>query len=52
MSAMKSGIKAKIGPMSKRTIAAKNMESGVKAERRTKPEKKKAVKKMRNRSTV
>ena len=37
---MKSGIKPKTGPMAKRTVAAKNMEIGVKAESRTKPEKK------------
>ena len=34
----------KIGPMSKRTVAAKNIESAVKAERRIKPEKRKLLK--------
>ena len=43
---MKSGIKPKIRPMSNRTVAAKNMESGVKAGRRTKPKKRKLLKEM------
>ena len=41
---MKSGIKPKIGPMSKRTVVAKNIESAVKAERRIKPKKRKLLK--------